>query len=129
MIEVTAGYEGAADNGYGLIFQFVGDGQFYVFRISGDGFYTIERADGDELSTLVDWTPSELIDQTELSGNLLTVEGWGDTYFVYINSQMVDSFVDATYSEGTFGIIADNFDEEWPAYFYFDDYTIGTPLE
>jgi hypothetical protein len=128
MIEVLAGYGGAANNGYGVIFQFVGDGQFYVFRISGDGFYTIERGDGDDLTTLVEWTPSDLIDQTELNWNVLTVEGWGDTYYVYINGHMVDSFTDATYSGGTFGIIVDNFDEEAPAVFYFDDYAVGTPM-
>jgi hypothetical protein len=129
MIEVTAGYEGAANNGYGLIFQFVDDGQFYIFRISGDGFYAVERVDGDELTTLVDWTPSELIDQTELTGNVLVVEGWGDTYYLYINGHMVTSFSDATYSGGTFGIITDNFDEESPVIFYFDDYAVGTPAE
>ena len=128
MIEVTAGYEGAANNGYGLSCQFIGDGQFYVFRISGDGFYTIERADGDEITTLVDWTPSDLIDQNELTGNVVTVEGWGDTYYVYINGHMVDTFTDATYNGGTFGVIADNFDEEWPVIFYFDDYVMGTPV-
>jgi hypothetical protein len=128
MLEVLAGYEGAANNGYGVIFQFVGDGQFYVFRISGDGFYTIERADGDEITTLVEWTPSDLIDQAELTGNTLHVEGWGDTYYLYINYQMVDAFVDDTYSGGTFGVIVDNFDEKAPVTFFFDDYAVGVPL-
>ncbi len=129
MIEVTAGYEGAANNGYGLIFQLVDDGQFYVFRISGDGYYAVEVADGDELVTLIDWTPSDLIDQNEFAANVLTVEGWGDTYYLYINNQMVTSFSDASYAGGTFGIIVDNFDEDWPAIFYFDDFTMGTPIQ
>lgn len=128
MIEVTAGYEGAANNGYGVIFQLVDDGQFYALRISGDGFYAVERADGDELTSIVDWTPSELIDQTELTGNVLTVEGWGDTYYLYINGHMVTSFSDATYSGGTCGIIVDNFDEAAPVSFYFDDYVVGIPV-
>ncbi len=129
MIEVTAGYEGAADNGYGVIFQYVDDGQFYVFRISGDGFYAVERGDGDELTTLIEWTPSELIDQTELTANVVTVEGWGDTYYLYINGHMVTSFSDDTYSGGTFGIIVDNFDQDAPTILYFDDYAIGTPVQ
>jgi hypothetical protein len=129
MLQVTAGYEGAADNGYGVIFQFVGEGQFYIFRISGDGFYTVERADGDEITTLIEWTSSDLIDQTELTGNTIVVEGWSDTYYLYVNGQMVTSFSDATYSGGTFGILVDNFDEEAPATFYFDDLAIGTPAQ
>jgi hypothetical protein len=129
MLEVTAGYAGAADNGYGLIFQFIGDGQFYVFRISGDGFYAVERADGDELATLIEWTPSELINQAELSGNVLTLEGHGDTYLLFINGHMVNRFSDPTYYGGTFGIIVDNFDEQSPAHFFFDDLTIGSPAD
>ncbi len=129
MLEITAGYEGAADNGYGLVFQLMGDGgEFYTFRISGDGFYTVERVEADELVTLIDWTPSDLIDQTELTGNLIAVEGWGDTYFLYINGQMVDSFVDDSYSGGTFGVVVDNFDDTAPVTFYFDDLAVGTPI-
>ena len=59
----------------------------------------------------------------------MTVEGWGETYYLYINGRMVTSFSDANYSGGTFGIIADNFDEEAAAVFYFDDYVVGTPAE
>ncbi len=128
MIDVYAGYDGAANNGYGVVFQLSEGGYFYAFRISGDGFYAVERADGEELTTLIDWTATDLIDQTPLAWNRITVEGWGDTYFLYINGLMVDSFVDSSYSGGTFGVIVDNFDEENPAIFYFDDYVVGTPV-
>jgi hypothetical protein len=126
MIEVFGGYEGAANNSYGLIFQLIADG-FYAFEISGDGFYTLERVDGTETTTLIDWTASELIDQTELGINVLTVVGQGDTYQLYINGQQVDTFTDATYSGGTFGIITNNYDEEAPVTFYFDDLVAGVP--
>jgi len=63
-----------------------------------------------------------------LSANVLLVEGWGDTYYVYINGQMVDSFVDGAYSGGAFGLIADNFDGEQSVTFFFDDYVMGTPV-
>ena len=129
LLEVTAGYAGAADNGYGLIFQFVGDGLFYVFRISGDGFYTVERAEGDALATLIEWTPSELINQTESSGNVLTLQAHGDKYLLFINGHMVDSFSDSSYHGGTFGIIVDNFDEQSSARFFFDDLIVGSPTE
>ena len=129
MLEVTAGYAGAVDNGYGLIFRFIGDGQFYVFRISGDGFYTVERAEGDGLATLIEWTPSELIDQNELSGNVLTVKAQGDTYHLFLNGHKINSFSDQSYHGGTFGIIVDNFDEQSSARFFFDDYIVGSPAE
>ena len=126
MLQVTTGYEGAINNGYGLVFQFTENG-FYSFYISGDGFYTVEREDGEERTTLIDWTASELIDQTELAANLLTVVGQGDTYNLYINGQQVDTFTDANHRGGTFGIISNNYDEQAPVTLYFDDYVVGTP--
>jgi hypothetical protein len=130
LIEATASYTGAVDNGYGLIFQVqVGEesDEFYAFRISGDGFYTVEKTEGDELVPLIDWTASSLIDQTEGAANVLTVEGRTDTYNLYINGQQVDTFTDDTYSGGTFGFMVDNYDETTPASFTFDDLKVGTP--
>jgi hypothetical protein len=129
MIEATASYSGAANNGYGLIFRYLDASRFYTFRISGDGFYTVERAEGDKLVTLVPWTPSERIDQQELWGNVLTVVGRGDAYELYINAQRIDSFSDGAYRGGSFGFIVDNFNPDLPASFYFDDYIIGKPAE
>jgi hypothetical protein len=132
LLQTTASYSGAIDNGYGLIFQ-VQVGQesddFYAFRISGDGFYTVEKTEGDELVPLIDWTASSLIDQAEGAANVLTVEGQGETYNFYINGQQVDSVTDATYSAGTFGFMVDNYDEAAPASFSFDDLRVGTPVQ
>lgn len=126
ILQVTTGYEGTQNNGYGLIFRQSENG-YYAFSISGDGFYTVERVDAEEASTLIDWTASELIDQNELGANVLTVVGQGDTYNIYINGQQVNTFTDATHSGGVPGIIANNFDEENPVTFYYDDLTVGTP--
>jgi hypothetical protein len=130
LIEVTASYTGAVDNAYGLIFQVqVGEqsDEFYTFRISGDGFYTVEKTEGDELAPIIDWTPSTLINQAEGVTNVLTVEGQGDTYNLYLNGQQVNSFTNATYSGGAFGFIVDNYDEAAPANFSFDDLRVGAP--
>jgi hypothetical protein len=126
LLQVTTSYEGAQNNSYGLIFRQSENG-YYAFSISGDGFYTVKRADGEEASTLIDWTASELIDQNELGANVLAVLGQGDTYNLYINGRQVNTFTDAAHSGGTIGIIANNFDEENPVTFYYDDLTIGTP--
>jgi hypothetical protein len=132
LLQATASYTGAIDNAYGLIFRVQAgeeSDEFYAFRISGDGFYTVEKTEGDELVPLIDWTASSLIDQAEGAANVLTVEGQGETYNLYINGQQVDSFTDATYSGGTFGFMVDNYDEAAPANFTFDDLQVGTPAE
>lgn len=130
LLQVTASFTGTLDNGYGLVFQTLpGDetDQFYTFRISGDGFYTVEKTEGDELIPLIDWTLSSLINQREKAKNVLVVEGRGDTYNLYINGHQVDSFSDADFSKGTFGFMVDNFDEQLPTTFTFDDLKVGTP--
>lgn len=132
LIQATASYTGPVDNGYGLIFR-VQAGEkaddFYTFRISGDGFYTVEKTENGELKPVIDWTTSGLIKQTEGEANILTVEGKGDTYNLYINGQQVNTFTDAAYKGGTFGFVVDNYDEEKPANFTFDDLTVGTPVQ
>jgi hypothetical protein len=130
LLQVTASFTGTLNNGYGLVFQTLpGEetDQFYTFRISCDGFYTVEKTDGDQLTTLIDWTTSSLINQKEKGKNILAVEGQGDTYNLYINGHQVDSFNNADFSKGTFGFMVDNFDEELPTSFTFDDLKVGTP--
>lgn len=126
-IEARAGYTGAADNGYGLIFRVTDEEDFYTFRISGDGFYTVERTQGEDLITLIDWTASDLILTGEGAANLLTVAGDSDRYTLYINGRQADAFTDDAFRQGAFGVITDNFDEGAPASFFFDDYKMGQP--
>lgn len=132
LIQATASYTGAVDNGYGLLFRVQAGEQadeFYTFRISGDGFYTVEKTDNGELKPVIDWTASGLINQAEGEANILTVEGKGDAYNLYINGQQVNTFTDATYKGGTFGFVVDNYDSQNPASFTFDDLTVGTPAQ
>jgi hypothetical protein len=134
ILQATASYTGTMDNGYGLIFQVTESeatttteetvDQFYTFRISGDGFYTVEKV-GENVDNLIDWTASSLINQDESAENLLTVVATGDMYDLYINGQQVDSFTDPDFTEGTFGIIAENFDSKERSRIFFDDVIVG----
>jgi hypothetical protein len=58
---------------------------------------------------------------------VLTVKGQGSHYTLYINDQQIDQFDDQTYTDGSYGVIVDNFDQKDTAQFFFDDYTVGTP--
>ncbi len=127
ILQATASYTGAADNGYGVIFRVTEDEDFYIFRISGDGFFTAERTDGEEIVALVEWTESTQIKTQPGAANLLTVVGRGDGYALYVNGAQVGSFRDGTYHGGSFGVIADNFDEKTGTKVSFDEYLVGTP--
>lgn len=130
LLQATASYTGAVDNAYGLIFRVQagkeGD-DFYAFRVSGDGFYTVEKTEGQQMVPLIDWTASSLIEQKEGGVNVLTVAGQSDAYRFYINGKQVGALTDATYKDGTFGLIVDNFDETHPAHFTFEDLKLGRP--
>ena len=45
----------------------------------------------------------------------------GTEYGVYINGEQVGSFRDQSYSGGSVGIVADAFDPDAPASFFFDN--------
>ncbi|MGB2773426.1 MAG: hypothetical protein WBF31_13995, partial [Anaerolineae bacterium] len=59
--------------------------------------------------------------------NTLTVAGDGGAYRLYINGRQVASFNDDRYQGGSFGLIADNYDEQAPVSFTFDQLTMGAP--
>ncbi|WP_423225372.1 clostripain-related cysteine peptidase [Candidatus Amarolinea aalborgensis] len=128
VLQAATSFSGAENNGYGLIFQVTDSEQFYSFQISGDGFFGVDRIDDAEtVTTLIDWTPSDLIMTAEKAINTLTVAGDGGAYRLYINGRQVASFNDDRYQGGSFGLIADNYDEEAPAGFTFDELTLGAP--
>ncbi|MGB4975324.1 MAG: hypothetical protein WBR35_01130, partial [Anaerolineae bacterium] len=128
VLQAATSFSGAANNGYGLIFQVTDSEQFYSFQISGDGFFGLDRIDDAEtVTTLIDWTPSDLILTAEEAINTLTVAGDGGAYRLYINGRQVARFSDDRYQGGSFGLIADNYDEQAPVSFTFDQLTMGTP--
>jgi hypothetical protein len=132
LFQATTSFAGAYNNAYGLAFRLaIGDetDQFYAFRISGDGFYTVDKFTQEEIITIIDWTFSSLINQAEDTENILTVQGQGDTYTLYINGRQVDSFVDDELAGGSFGPIAENFDPETAAAFTFDNLVVGAPAQ
>lgn len=125
MLQLDAGYEGTNNNAYGVIFRVQDVDQFYAFNVSGDGYFIVERFEGENTTTLIDWTASSAIVQDELTANSLAVVASEGNYKLYINGEQVGEFDDTTYSGGSLGIITDNFDEENPVNFYFDEMVVG----
>ncbi|MGL4648307.1 MAG: hypothetical protein ACRC1H_02770, partial [Caldilineaceae bacterium] len=129
LLQVTSLNAGAVNTSYGLTFQVTDLDNFYAFTVSGDGYYMVERADGGELETLIEWTEAIPLDTQEEAPNTLAVAGENGVYRLFINGEQVDEFTDDTYSGGSVGYVVENFDEEAPAAFVFDDLIVGTPAE
>ncbi|MBP9072225.1 MAG: hypothetical protein KBG20_07995, partial [Caldilineaceae bacterium] len=123
--QAVTSFTGSADNLYGLIFQVLDEEQFYLFRVSGDGYFIVDKSTADGLETLVDWTIGDAISTEEGGENVLTVVGNGGDYALYVNDQWVGSFSDNSYTAGTVGIVADNFDAKTGTTFTFDDLVVG----
>ncbi len=129
-ISVLGDFFGSQDSGYGITFQVMPDDPNlrYEFLISGDGFYGAYRADNaDTYTTLIDWTESDFVVQGG-AYNDISVIGEGSTYSLYINGEFVDSFTDDSYSGGSFGLIAENYDLEQPTTAYFDDLVVVSDI-
>ncbi len=80
-----------------------GDG--YMFLIRGDGNYAIMRARGRNLTPLVNWTQSDLINQGP-GRNELRAVCMGDYFALYINGEFAGDATDSTYESGQVGLAA-----------------------
>lgn len=104
----------------GLIFNYQDDDNFYLFSVANDGFYALEVLEGDEWFTLIDWTPSELIDEAR---NNLGVITEGDQIMLYVNDTLLEETRDGTFVGGEAGLALTSFDVA-PARVSFDNLLI-----
>ena len=123
-LQISASYTGTDNNAYGLIFQVMDDESFYLFRVSGDGYFLVEKSDAEGVTPLIDWTIADGVAMEEGGENVLTVVGQSGAYTLYINGAEVGSFSDDSYSGGSVGIVADAYDPDAPASFFFDDLVV-----
>jgi hypothetical protein len=80
-----------------------GDG--YVFLIQGGGSFAIMRARGRQLTPLVDWTTSDVIQRGPARNHLRAV-CLGNYLAFYVNDQFLGSATDDTYTRGQVGLAA-----------------------
>ena len=80
---------GGVDNyGYGLVWGLENTSNFFDFLITGDGHYRIYQWIAGAYTTIIDWTVSPAIHQSN-SLNLLELHRQGSELLFYINSQLV----------------------------------------
>jgi hypothetical protein len=91
----------------GLIFNHQDDDNFYLFSVASDGFYSLEVLVEDEWFVLIDWTPSDLINEVN---NRMGVTTNGDRIALYINDRLLEETRDGTFVGGDAGIALTSFD-------------------
>ena len=82
-----------------------GEGDGYLFLLQGSGSYGIFRARGRNLTALVDWAASDVVNPA-MEMNTLRVVCVDDYLALYVNGQLLAQATDDTYSEGQVGLVA-----------------------
>jgi hypothetical protein len=82
-----------------------GEGDGYLFLVQGSGSYGIFRARGRNLTPLVDWAASDVVNPA-LEMNTLRAVCVGDYLALYVNGQLLAQTTDSTYTEGQVGMVA-----------------------
>lgn len=101
---------GPDDNEYGILLRLKDASNFYRFSISGDGYYAISKFEDGVPEDIVNWTPSEAIQQGQAS-NLIEVIAVGDQFTFRVNGQELAQVEDDTFSRGDVGLYAGTFYE------------------
>jgi serine/threonine-protein kinase len=95
-------------NAYGVMCRVQGDGDGYLLRISGDGEYAIQRVVDDEFQYLVEWTPSDVINQGNAANHIQAVCD-GTRLALYANGELLAEAEDDAFAKGDIALTATTF--------------------
>ncbi|HMV28512.1 MAG TPA: hypothetical protein PKJ84_09955 [Anaerolineales bacterium] len=101
----------------------------YMFAISGDGYYTIRHIVSSNMTALVDWTESSVINQGNASNHLRATCNGSDLR-LEVNGQEVASAIAPADgpTNGTMAFAAISFETDQPyAEGHFDNLTVSQP--
>jgi hypothetical protein len=111
VVEVEArAVDGPDDNGYGLVFRYQDNDNFYYFEVSSDGYYSIGKMVADEWESLVGWTESDVI-RLGRQTNTLRVECDGSRMTFFVNDYQVEALTDYDFDAGSVGFVAETTEE------------------
>jgi len=114
----------------GLVFRAKDNSHFYTVLVDPrTGKYAVRKQDGaNKWSDLIAFKASPLV-KRQKEVNHLRVDGDGDSFTIYLNDEQLDTFKDASYTQGQIGFIVANVDAKEP-HMHFDNikvYTTDTP--
>jgi eukaryotic-like serine/threonine-protein kinase len=83
--------------------------KWYIFEVCQDGRYDIFLFSGNAGKYLVNQTTNASIKTGLKQTNVIAVVAKGGTIQVYVNNTSVDTVVDNSFSQGKFGVLADEY--------------------
>jgi serine/threonine protein kinase/formylglycine-generating enzyme required for sulfatase activity len=94
----------------GVIFRARDMNHFYALLLDPrNGRYTVRKFDTQQWSDLIPWKDSPLVSRQK-EHNQVRVDAKDDTFTIYLNGKLADTFSDKSYGFGMLGMIADNQD-------------------
>lgn len=99
-----------ASNGYGVIFRYIDDRNFYRFDIGGDSQWAISRRMREQWIHLSELKSSSAIKPSPAS-NTLRIVARGDAFEFYANSTLLGKINDSNLAIGRIGLFASTFDD------------------
>lgn len=101
---------GGFANGYGVIFRYIDNNNFYRFDISGDGLWGVSRRQDDRWISIVELEPSPAIN-TGPALNTLRIVARGDDFVFNANGTELGQVTDSNLPVGRIGLFASTFDD------------------
>lgn len=116
---------GNDNNDYGVVCRIQPGGEGYYFLISGDGFFSILRADEQDFVPLIDWTPTDVVQQGNASNDIVATCNGADLS-LHVNGDLLASANDFTYRSGDVALTATSYEAEGTEV-HFDNLVVTRP--
>lgn len=100
---------GPDDNGFGLVFGYQDELNFYRFEIASDGYYRFGKYVDDEWIEIIPWQETDLVRQGAAT-NTIAVEMDGGTFTFLANGKVLGTAEDSSFTDGDVGLVAGSFD-------------------
>jgi hypothetical protein len=114
------------NNSYGVVCREQGEGSGYYLLISGDGAFAILKADRDGFEPLVDWTPTDVVNQGNAK-NVLQATCSGPLLTLVVNGTRLATAEDYTFSRGDVALTVTSYEYGQPSTVHFDNIVIRRP--
>lgn len=110
----------------GVIFRVRDPGHYYALMVDPrSGRYTVRKYEaGGKWTDLIPWKPSALVNRND-THNLVRVDSANDSFTIYMNDKLLDTFSDSSYTSGMLGMIVENGDAAQP-HMHFDNLKVWT---
>ena len=116
---------GPADGEWGLIYRVTPEDEYYLFEINARQEYSVYLHQGDEWEPLIDWTPSETIQEGRV--NKLAVIAHGTQFLFFINDQFITQLADDRLGEGKTGVLIGMSNAGDQGVWEFDNFSLRSP--